>query len=38
MTIKEGGAGRKAFQAFNYSFLFLLMLIAFFILLSLAIG
>ncbi len=27
MTIKEGGAGRKAFQAFNYSFLFLLMLI-----------
>ena len=27
MTIKEGGAGRKAFQAFNYTFLFLLMLV-----------
>ncbi len=27
MAIKEGGAGRKAFQAFNYSFLFLLMLV-----------
>ncbi len=27
MAIKEGGAGRKTFQAFNYSFLFLLMLV-----------
>lgn len=27
MAIKEGGAGRKAFQGFNYSFLFLLMLV-----------
>jgi len=27
MAIKEGGAGRKTFQAFNYVFLFLLMLV-----------
>ncbi len=27
MAIKEGGSGRKAFTAFNYAFLFLLMLV-----------